>query len=191
MLCWFFVCISIKNSFVVNFKHLPLSSQSRVKWRHKIGLIAKNPDRFRFFFISIQRTPNWCPERYAKFHVDTMKSSSHQSAGPEKRIAGSEKARFPGQSAGGGLNRGLPTSCRPARGRPTYRPAGVFWAEKSWIKFYRNPSGSIRNISFNTTFLFGYFSPRGHEKPPLPPPPPVPASLSRNSLLETKIIVKF
>ena len=40
--------------------------------RHKIRPVAKIfLDDFDFFFLPVT-TPNWCPDRYAKFHVDTI-----------------------------------------------------------------------------------------------------------------------
>ena len=67
----FFVCIWLKNSIFGEFSNIYLlSAQNRVKWRHKIRPIAKNSGRFWFFLH--ETTPNWCPERCAKFHVDTV-----------------------------------------------------------------------------------------------------------------------
>ena len=67
----FFVCVWLKNSIFGEFSNIYLlSAQNRVKWRHKIRPIAKKSGRF--WFSLHETTPNWCPERCAKFHVDTV-----------------------------------------------------------------------------------------------------------------------
>ena len=67
----FFVCILLKNSIFCEFSNIYLlSAQNRVKWRHKIGPIANNSGRI--WFSLHETTPNRCPERCAKFNVDTV-----------------------------------------------------------------------------------------------------------------------
>ena len=69
----FFVCICLKNSIFGEFSIIYLlSAQNCVKWRHKIRPIVINFRPILIFFFH-ETTPNWCPEKCAKFHVDTVR----------------------------------------------------------------------------------------------------------------------
>ena len=64
-------CLHFLNSIFGEFSNIYLlSAQSRVKLRHKTRPRAKN---IRPILIFLHETrPNWCQERYAKFHVHTV-----------------------------------------------------------------------------------------------------------------------
>ena len=90
----FFVCIWLKNSIFDEFSNIYLlSAQNRVKWRHKIWPIAK---KIPADFFLHETTPNWCPERCAKFHVDTV---INEEVIPEKPRGG--RIRPPPQAVAG------------------------------------------------------------------------------------------
>ena len=80
-----FVCISLKNYILGEFfKHLPCIGPKKREVTSQNSKYSKKIPADLDFFLH-ETTPNWCLERYAKFHVDTV---SDEEIIPEKPRGG-------------------------------------------------------------------------------------------------------